>query len=253
MASPATSPRSVRSTPSLRQSMASSVTRLAAIEEDGPGIKPDLPARSPFRPIAQMLHLGSPPPFSSEKAPPPYVEYNDIIGPGGQRLSDLRNNKHIAKRGGWGKLCMLSVLVLLLLIGLVIGLAVGLTSRRGNSRYGILGQSLLGKRSCLGSQSGCITFVAAQYFQHNHKFSGWLIFCRHLSRHRRDSLYTKSCHLAMLPICHLQRIQRRCFDDFQLGHHPGQRRLIELYDILYQQPLRARLLECLVDSGRSRS
>lgn len=44
-------------------------------------------------------------------------------------LADLRNNVHVAKRGGWKRLAILAVVGTMLLLGLILGLVFGLRSR----------------------------------------------------------------------------------------------------------------------------
>ncbi len=117
-----------KGTPSPARRVATA-TSLGAIEEDG-GMRPDIPQRSANRPMARLFHL----PFGAAREPPPYTEYNDITGPRGEKFSDLRNNRHVAKRGGWTRLCVITLIVLTIIIGLAVGLGVGLTRHKGSSR-----------------------------------------------------------------------------------------------------------------------
>jgi hypothetical protein len=43
------------------------------------------------------------------------------------------NNKHIAKRGGWKKLLVISIIAALCIVGLVVGLVFGLRNRNKSS------------------------------------------------------------------------------------------------------------------------
>jgi hypothetical protein len=61
--------------------------------------------------------------------PGPYTEYNEITGPARLKFSDLRNNRHVQKRGGWRRMWLLVVLVFLMIIGLVLGLVFGLKAK----------------------------------------------------------------------------------------------------------------------------
>ena len=77
--------------------------------------------------------------------PPKYrkVEdsFSDVKGPKGETFQDLRENRHITKRGGWKRLTLLGVLILIVVIalgvGLGIGLGVGLGRRKKDDRYEI--------------------------------------------------------------------------------------------------------------------
>ena len=51
------------------------------------------------------------------------------MGPKGESFNDVRNNKYIAQRGGWKRICLITWLVLLAVIALIVGLAVGLTKK----------------------------------------------------------------------------------------------------------------------------
>ena len=107
-------------------------THLGAIEEDG-GMRPDMPQRSLNRPVARFFHI----PFQARE-PPSYTEFNDVTGPRGEKFSDLRNNRHIAKRGGLIRVLLIALIVLLVIVGLAVGLGVGLTRSKGNSRYSMM-------------------------------------------------------------------------------------------------------------------
>ncbi|KAE8451372.1 hypothetical protein EG329_004001 [Mollisiaceae sp. DMI_Dod_QoI] len=83
---------------------------LPAISEDGasflePRIAPAIPERAINRPSTRIWALGAEPPHTYD-SPPPYNQFDDL-GPRGEKLSDLRKsrglreNKWIAKRGGW--------------------------------------------------------------------------------------------------------------------------------------------------------
>ena len=91
-------------------------------------MRPDIPQRSSNRPLARFFHM----PF---QGPPPYAEYNDVTGPRGEKFSDLRNNRHVAKRGGWTRVLLIALVVLLIIVGLAVGLGVGLTRSKRSSRY----------------------------------------------------------------------------------------------------------------------
>ena len=66
---------------------------------------------------------------------PPYTEYDNVTGPRGEKFSDLRNNRHVAKRGGWTRVLLMALIVLLVIMGLGVGLGVGLTRSKKSLRY----------------------------------------------------------------------------------------------------------------------
>lgn len=99
--------------------------RLGAIDEDG-GMQPDVPARAHNRPFDRMFALGFPPRRSQEHAPPPYSQWDEITGPRGEKFSDVRNNRYLARRGGWKRCFLILVLVICIIVALVVGLVVGL-------------------------------------------------------------------------------------------------------------------------------
>ncbi|KAL2063580.1 hypothetical protein VTL71DRAFT_5385 [Oculimacula yallundae] len=140
----------VRSTPrssssSMHRRDQQSAGSLPAISEDGasflePRQAPPVPPRAWNRPPHKNFALGSPPSLSFDGSPPPYTHFDsseDVKGPKGEKLSDLRrnleNNKHIAKRGGWKRFAIILAIVILCLVGLIVGLAVGLRKRHKNS------------------------------------------------------------------------------------------------------------------------
>lgn len=111
-------------------------TRLSVIAEDGdaqpvPPVPP-IPPRASNRPLGRRFHLGDPPRHSYEKSPPPYSVWQSVTGPKGERLADVRNNKYVARRGGWKRLCLVAFGVTALLAGLIVGLVVGLRRKNSN-------------------------------------------------------------------------------------------------------------------------
>jgi len=111
---------------------------LPAIAEDRTsfhaGDPPPVPPRAFNRPANRFLSLGTPRLFVRID-PPAYSIFDPtgVLGPRGEKLSDVRNNKHIAKRGGWRTLCITASVVLLFIIGLVVGLVLGLRTRHRSS------------------------------------------------------------------------------------------------------------------------
>jgi hypothetical protein len=113
---------------------AATAPNLGDIEEDGPmgpDRGPDIPPRSQYRRFFDTFQA------SQARGTPPYPEYNDndVRGPRGEKFSDLRNNRHVAKRGGWTRVLLIALIVLLVIVGLAVGLGVGLTRPKRSSRY----------------------------------------------------------------------------------------------------------------------
>lgn len=124
------------STHGSRRSRGSSTdVRLSIIVEDGS--LPPLPQKAYHRPFSQRWNIGDPPSHSFEKPPPKYDSVWDVTGPKGEKLGDVRNNKHIASRGGWRRICVVALLIMAVLVALSVGLAVGMhkTHKVNQTRY----------------------------------------------------------------------------------------------------------------------
>jgi len=105
--------------------------RLSVIAEDR--VAPSVPEKAQANRISSRgWAFGNPPRHSFEK-PPPQYSFWDVTGPKGEKLTDVRNNKHIAQRGGWRRICLIFLFVLVVILALAIGLGVGL--QKHNSRY----------------------------------------------------------------------------------------------------------------------
>ena len=106
--------------------------RLSVIAEDGttPAI-PNNPRNN--RTFSRGWAFGNPPRHSFEKSPPQY-SFWDVTGPKGERLTDVRNNKYIARRGGWRRICLIALVVLAVIVALAVGLGIGL--HKNHARYG---------------------------------------------------------------------------------------------------------------------
>lgn len=118
---------------------------LPVIAEDGDTFfapsPPPIPPKALNRPSSNSPVLSLPPDHNHEKSPPAYsprkFKFIGVIGPNGEKLSDLRrsmkgdiqNNKFVAKRGGWKTLAIIAVLMICAIVGLVVGLVVGLRKR----------------------------------------------------------------------------------------------------------------------------
>ena len=98
--------------------------RLSVIIEDGVG-PVDLPQRTHHRQFSRGWNFGAPPRHSYED-PPPHYSVWDVLGPKGEKLVDVRNNKYIAGRGGFKRICIIALLVVVVIVALVVGLVVGL-------------------------------------------------------------------------------------------------------------------------------
>ena len=100
--------------------------RLSIIEEDGDTPRlPPMPIKAHHRPFHRRWNIGDPPRHSYETSPPKYSVW-DTTGPKGEKLADVRNNKYIARRGGWRRIFLIAFLVIGSIIGLVVGLVFGL-------------------------------------------------------------------------------------------------------------------------------
>ncbi|KAI4235038.1 MAG: hypothetical protein L6R40_006584 [Gallowayella cf. fulva] len=118
-----------------KRSRASSVhspsVRLSIIEEDAAS-HPPMPPRAHHRPFHRRWNLGDPPRSSFESPPPKYSVW-DTLGPKGEKLGDVRNNRHIARRGGWRRICLIMLILLTLVVGLAVGLSIGLHKRNSST------------------------------------------------------------------------------------------------------------------------
>jgi len=109
---------------------------LPAILEDGNDSSPPIPAKAQHRPATSRFVVGDQGHdlFDSSPSPPAYSALSGIVGPNGEKLEEVRenrflNNKHIAKRGGWRRLCFIAVIAIICIVGLVVGLVVGLKKK----------------------------------------------------------------------------------------------------------------------------
>jgi hypothetical protein len=108
--------------------------RLSAIEENSTAYYPSgVPiASSPpsaTRGTFPRSHWHPGPRRSVDSLPPKYTLW-DVTGPRGEKLRDLRNNKQIARRGGWKRLLAVVLLLVAVAVGLGVGLGVGLVKNQ---------------------------------------------------------------------------------------------------------------------------
>ena len=89
---------------------------------------PDAPARA-HRPMGRLLWNNLTPTLHATRNPPPYSEYNNLIGPNGEKFADLRKNRTIPRRGGWLRFVLIIVVLVIVAIALGVGLGVGLTRK----------------------------------------------------------------------------------------------------------------------------
>ena len=87
------------------------------------------PPKTQNRPISQRWNIGDPPRHSFENSPPKYSPWV-ATGPKGEKLWEVRNNKHVASRGGWKRICLVGMVVTAVLVALIVGLVVGLNKRK---------------------------------------------------------------------------------------------------------------------------
>lgn len=111
---------------------------LPAIPEDGSTVHlpPAIPARAKHRPNPLITSWLSDPPRSSfDSSPPAYTE--SVASPQfsedpREKTNPLRDNRFIARRGGWLRLCLVVLFLILCIVGLVVGLVVGLKKKHSN-------------------------------------------------------------------------------------------------------------------------
>ena len=113
---------------------ASSDLRLSVIAEDGDvPLPPRAVIRTHNRPFSRRWNLGNPPRHNYEKSPPEY-SLRDESPPKKQRFMAIKNNKQLAKRGGWKRLLCMVLFLIAIIIALAVGLSVGLKNHR-STRY----------------------------------------------------------------------------------------------------------------------
>ena len=101
--------------------------RLSVIAEDG--ALPQIPEKTRDTRTFSRGWAFNPPRHSFEESPPNY-SFWDVTGPKGEKLTDVRNNKYIARRGGWRRICLIAFVVLAVLVALAVGLGIGLQKKR---------------------------------------------------------------------------------------------------------------------------
>jgi hypothetical protein len=99
---------------------------------------PAIPPRSLRRNSNRNFAVVGASTLNHQDNPPSYWEDdNSIDGKDPEKLSrwtkEVTNNKHVAKRGGWLRLCLIALVVMLCIVGLVVGLVVGLRKRHHKS------------------------------------------------------------------------------------------------------------------------
>lgn len=97
---------------------------------DNGSTQPSRPATVSHRPWFRNFEHGDPPDHENDRPPPPYSRYANKLGPGGEKLQEVRNNKFIARRGGWWRLAAVAIVIAIIVVSLVVGLVVGLRNRR---------------------------------------------------------------------------------------------------------------------------
>src|SRR5207248_1061841 len=105
--------------------------RLATILENGNA--PPVPPRAANRPSPKRHLLGNSSRHNSDQSPSPYTTYATAVGPAGEKFTNFRNNRHIAQRGVWKRLCIIITVVLVVIVALIIGMVMGL--RKKHARY----------------------------------------------------------------------------------------------------------------------
>ncbi|MCJ1270130.1 hypothetical protein MMC22_010024 [Lobaria immixta] len=124
LSNPSALPPIARPSTASKRSRANSIdVRLSIIEEDG--VPPPPPPKAHNRPFSRRWNIGDPPRASYENPPPKYSPWV-ATGPKGEKLWEVRNNKYIASRGGWKRICLVGFVVVAILVALIVGLVLGL-------------------------------------------------------------------------------------------------------------------------------
>ncbi|KAI9751737.1 MAG: hypothetical protein M4579_005928 [Chaenotheca gracillima] len=103
------------------------------LEDDASPPSPSKPPRVAHRPFPRLFTSPESLDSDHEHPPPPYSSLAGVIGPKGEKLLDVRNRRQIARRGGWKRLCIISLVLIAIIVGLVVGLVVGLHKKNQNS------------------------------------------------------------------------------------------------------------------------
>jgi hypothetical protein len=134
----------MRSTPASAHRRETTGSPLPAISEDGTSVSeaqhpPPIPVRASNRPAPKDFAFGAPPRHRYD-SPPTHTHFSlDDEGerPNAEKLAAARegvlSNKHIVKRGGWKRLLIIGIIVVLCIVGLVVGLVIGLRNRDTSS------------------------------------------------------------------------------------------------------------------------
>lgn len=111
-----------------RSRAGSRASSLPIIAEDAP---PSTPAQTHNRPFSRRFR-GEPPRYINGLRPPQYTLW-DVTGPKGEKFQDLRDNAYVARRGGWKRICLITLIIIICIVALIVGLFVGLHKK--SSRY----------------------------------------------------------------------------------------------------------------------
>ncbi|TAQ90721.1 hypothetical protein B7494_g898 [Chlorociboria aeruginascens] len=106
---------------------------------------PPIPPRASNRPSHTHLGVGSLSALNV-KSPPPAYEYapyefdaEGVEGPNGEKLDEVRKaartkeSKPFVERGGWKRLALIALVIIVCTVGLVVGLVAGLENQHSNS------------------------------------------------------------------------------------------------------------------------
>ena len=147
-----------------KRSRANSVVdaRLSVIAEDG--AMPPVPEKSRNNRTFSRGWAFNPPRHSFEESPPNY-SFWDVTGPKGEKLTDVRNNKYIAQRGGWRRICLIFFVLLAVILALAIGLGVGLHKKLANR----CGDSIRRLQRITNAEFGVVRLFRQPQRQHQHQ------------------------------------------------------------------------------------
>ena len=108
--------------------------RLSVILENGDAQNTRDKHRASVRKSGLSAQLADAPRESMEGGSNGSSGYSYSVWSDGEKFAVLRNNKQIAKRGGWKRLIIIVAIVIALIIALAVGLAVGL-KKKSSKRY----------------------------------------------------------------------------------------------------------------------
>ena len=104
--------------------------RLGVIMEDDDSASAQPPSFRSHRSFGRRSEQGDLPPISGhDRPPPPYSQHADVERSSAEKLQRVRDYEPIARRGGWWRVMLVSIVLVVVVIGLVTGLVMGLRKK----------------------------------------------------------------------------------------------------------------------------